>query len=129
DFLFEKFGIAEYVAVEPMNFKLTEAKLDMKSSRISVVKEDGLSYLLRQSKDSAIIISCEVICPELLQHAEDNPNIDYFRFLGREIQRVTPAGSSTIHETNLNGNEIDLVFIKNGFKHYGSRDKNVFVKS
>lgn len=135
DMLFEKFGIAEYVAVEPINFKLTEAKLDMKDPRIRVVREDSLSYLLRQPNNSAIVISCGVICLEYLQFAADNPDISYFRFLGKEMQRVTPTGTLTIHETNLNSNQrgtndenINLVFIKNGFKPYGAYNKNVFVK-
>lgn len=128
DMLFEKFGIDKYDAAEPRTYELTQAKLDMKDPRIRLVKEDSLSYLLRQPDDSAIIISCGVICPELLQCAADDPDISYFRFLGKEMQRVTPKGALTIHGTNLDSNQIDLVFIENGFKPYGSCDKNVFVK-
>ncbi len=96
--LFQHLGVAEYVAVEPFNPTMTREKLP---SEIEVVEEDGLTYLLKQPDNSAIVVSCGVIDPTLYgkkQPPERTLRIMmYYQFLADEIYRVTPPGDISIH--------------------------------
>jgi len=113
--LFERYDIGEYVGVEPFYYRITEERLNMQDERISVVREDGLSYLLNQPDENAIVVSSGVVCPELFKQPCGS---DYLRFLGREIFRVTPEGGVTVHLAPQPGD----FFVEHGFKALHNRD-------
>lgn len=116
EFLFERYGIAEYIAVEPFLTHLTERTLNTKDPRNRIVEEDGLSYLLRQPDSSAVIISSAVICTELMTDI-DGKKRTYYKFLGREMHRVTPFGAPTIHyTTGLGKEDTEDFFTMHGFE-------------
>ncbi len=116
ELLFDVYGIAEYVAVEPFLTQLTEKSLNTRDPRNKIVKQDGLSYLLEQQDNSAVMISCAVICPELMIDAEGHKQ-DYYRFVGKEMYRVTPQGAPNIHfVTGIDKWDVDLFFTSHGFR-------------
>lgn len=129
--LFEKYGIAEYVAVEPVDYNATDGSLDTKNKRVSMSNKDALEYLLEQPNESAIVISFGVMNPELLTPplamaflAVEYPHdavmkevgYNYYGFLGREIFRVTPKDAISIHGFNVGTADVDLYFVKPGFR-------------
>jgi len=114
--LLERWGAREYVGVEPFFIDMTRRRLGLEDERITLIKTDGLTYLLSQPDNSAVVINCGVICPELIRGWFGPYNMDYYRFLGREIFRVTPYGAATVSITNRTGEERDLFFRDHGFK-------------
>lgn len=91
-----QFGINSYTAVEPFHPDKTEQALK-NHPKTSIAKTDGLSFLLSQPDNSAIILSFGVLCQELFFYNYNSLIENYFRFLIKEIYRVTPLGSPTIH--------------------------------
>lgn len=96
NWLHDKYRISEYVGVEPFYPHLTGEKIEFSGRTIDVIKEDGLSFLIHQPDESAIVISNGVVCTELIL-SHKNESVDYFRFLAKEIYRVTPKGNPTFH--------------------------------
>lgn len=117
---FFEFGAKEYVGVEPFHPELTEEALPIQDERVNLVKDDGLTYLLQQPENSALVVSFGVLCPELLGWCND----DYYRFLGREIYKVTPEGNISIHVHGFSGILYDFFEI-HGFR---AIDDHVFNK-
>lgn len=114
--LAEKFlnlGASEYIGAEAFHPELSEFNLPKNTGNAKIVNEDGLSYLLKQEDNSGLVVSFGVICPELIV------NEDYFRFLGREIYRVTPQKSITIHSHGFSLEECYKVFQVHGFSISG----------
>ncbi len=114
--LLEKYGVSDYTGVELSG-----------TSQIEVVREDVLTYLSSVSDNSALVVSCGLMCPELILDLKGR-NLDYFRFVGREIFRVTPRGSVSVHITNNLASHVvegvrDMLFTDHGFQilHQDSR--------
>lgn len=88
-----QYGISEYIGVEPFNPEITENALP-KNPKVKLEKEkEALEFLLGQENESAIVMSMGVLCAELFNFNDDN----YFRFIVKEIYRVTPKGGFTIN--------------------------------
>lgn len=96
--LLSGFDIKEYVGVEPFNAKCTKCALPV-DERIKIVEQDGLSYLLTQPSESAVVLSFGVFAPELYSMSDLKKVYDYYRFMAKEITRVTPKNSITIHHS------------------------------
>ncbi len=112
DWLYENCEISEYIGVEPFYPHLTREKITRNSEKNNVIQEDGLSFLLNQPDESAIVMSNGVICKELII-SPYNENVDYFRFLAKEIYRVTPIRCPTFHISAFFHQDF---FVKHGFQ-------------
>lgn len=92
-------GVSGYFGVEPFVPDLTKQMLP-KDHRVSLVPEDGLTYLLKQPDNSAIVVSFGAVCVELggpISSLEDiRGNLEYLAFLAREMFRVTLKGEIMI---------------------------------
>lgn len=108
--LFEKVGISEYVGLEPFFPKLAIDKINgLGAARI--LEEDGLSFLENQRDGSLIVVSFGVIAPELCGFR----NNDYYRFLCKEIYRVTPEKSISIHGMKPGRQDYEKLLTTAGF--------------
>ncbi len=96
--IISQFNIREYVGVEPFNAEFTRQALP-KDEIIKIVEQDGLSYLLTQPSESAVVLSFGVFAPELYSMSDLKKVYDYYRFMAKEITRVTPKNSITIHHS------------------------------
>ncbi len=106
-------GIKEYVAPELYKPKETKAILAGLQGSVEVIHQDALEFLLTQPDNSAIIISCGFLDTKLLM----NYNKDYYRFIGRELFRITPKESPTIHIlSDPTHYDLDIFFKEHGFK-------------
>src|SRR3989339_335695 len=80
-----------------------------------IVEEDGLSYLLKQDDESSLVTSYGIICPEISRMN----NNDYFKFLIKEIYRVTPKNGITMHVHGFEKEKAINLFGFSGFKPLG----------
>src|SRR3989339_165030 len=80
-----------------------------------IVEEDGLSYLLKQDDESSLVTSYGIICPEISRMN----NNDYFKFLIKEIYRVTPKDGITMHVHGFEKEKAINLFGFSGFKPLG----------
>ncbi len=130
----EKFGIAKYTAVEAFETKATggalsyildrlpKAQSDAAFLEMTLSDKDGLTYLINQPDESAIVMSFGVLCPWLQQHE----NATYYRFLAREIYRVTPQGGISVHVVNSGGGWEEM-FSTAGFDTIPSRTSHHII--
>jgi len=101
-----KHGIAGYTAVEPNYADETSEALKGHDGKTDVVKVDGLSYLLSQPNDSAVVISFGVLpwCGN-----------SYMESIAQEIYRVTPPGGISVHSPKIDRIE-RYPYVETGFK-------------
>ena len=102
-----KLGIAGYTAVEPYYADETSEALKGHESQTNVVPIDGLSYLLSQPNDSAIVISFGVLpwCRE-----------SYEESTAKEIYRVTVPGGINVHAPKMERFGRKYQYLEAGFK-------------
>ncbi len=119
-----KYGIKEYVGVEPFNSEIS-AKALPKDQKLSIEPcKEALHYLLGVEESSSVVISMGMMCEEVYHFS----NKDYYKFLIKEIARVTPKGAPTIH---INGphNSFAEYFRQFGFKALeGLLGDAIFIK-
>ncbi len=122
-FLLRQMGVRKYVGVEPLRPELTRQLLDVSDSRSILEHTDGLTYLFQQPDESAIVMSFGVLDPTIYQFLPFNTSgiswkqqeiDDYMRLLIKEIYRVTPHGSVTMHHPSGEG-AVRPFFEKAGF--------------
>lgn len=130
----KKFGIGRYTAVEAFETKSTggalnhildqlpKAQGDAAYREMTLSDKDGLTYLINQPDESAIVMSFGVLCPWLQQHE----NTNYYRFLAREIYRVTPQGGISVHVVNSGGGWEEM-FSTAGFDTIPSRTSHHII--
>ncbi|HIG95079.1 MAG: hypothetical protein QT05_C0016G0005 [archaeon GW2011_AR13] len=112
DFL--EMGVTEYTGLEPFHPELSRENLK-ECQNAKIVEEDGLSYLLKQDDESSLVTSYGIICPEISRMN----NNDYFKFLIKEIYRVTPKNGITMHVHGFEKEKAINLFGSSGFKPLG----------
>jgi hypothetical protein len=128
----ENYSIASYVAVEPFCMGMTKGSLNHSIkeddfARVEAEETDGLSYLLTQPDESAITMSFGVLNRELVKGSVDVTEF-YYRFLAKEIHRVTPQDGISIHLYNECGLiSVDKVFERVGFQVEKTRSTNGII--
>lgn len=135
-FLLERIGVRKYVAVEPLRPELTERLLNVGDSRIILERNDGLTYLLQQPDESAIVMSFGVLDWTLFDFLPFNTDgiswsrqeiDDYMRLLVKEVYRVTPSGSITVNQPSGDG-KVASFFDKVGFRRDALFNDMIFFK-
>jgi len=119
-----QYGISEYIGVEPFNPEITKENLS-KDPRVKLEKDkEALEFLLSQEDESAIVLSMGVLCEELFRFNNDN----YFRFIIKEIYRITPKNAPSIHLIGPINHHLNY-FIENSFKPVTDLKSNmIYIK-
>jgi len=89
--MFLDLGAKEYVGVELFH-SFTASCFTQNYNGAKTVQKEALSYLMSQEDESAIVASFGFLCDAL--HIQ---NHHYIPFITKEIHRVTPKGSPSIH--------------------------------
>ncbi len=136
DTILNRYGASKYLGVEPFYTKSTIREVSKCQGNIEIVNAEAIDFLSEQPDNSAIVMSCGVICSELFQEeifSSRKIANDYLRFLGQEIYRVTLENNITLHLTYFEPFEIQMFFLDNGFEQINNAPidanyRNIFLK-
>jgi hypothetical protein len=88
----KQLGAKEYIGVDLFNDFIGNCFTNT-HSKAKVVKEEALSFLIKQPSESAIVVSFGFLCNAL--HAD---NEHFVPFVSREIYRITPKNGISVHQ-------------------------------
>jgi len=121
---FEKLGVSSYTGIDPLYNEYSEENCKRKAKSMGLkipfleVSSDGLSYLLTQPKESAIICSFAAFDSPAIENAGLPKYLEerYIDYLIREIYRITPENSISFHKNIFGLGDYLPLFESVGFR-------------